>query len=74
MAKKNFTINDLGGMVQRGFGGVHEELNKKFYEVNKRLDNIEVILLKDYRQRIENLEDQVRELQADYRQLIGHKK
>lgn len=74
--KKNITIEDLALMVAKGFeeSAKAKEVNEQFKEVNERLDNIEEILLKDYGNRIERLEDQVKELQSDYRQLLGIKK
>ena len=74
MKKKNITLDDLAQMVNSGFEGVKVEMNIKFSEVNERLDRIERILFWDYKNRIEKLEDQVKELQADYRQLLGLKK
>lgn len=69
-------IENLALMAAKGF----EETAKKvdmdiqFDEVNKRLDKIEKILFWDYKNRIEKLEDQVKELQTDFRQLVGFKK
>ena len=74
MVKKDLTINDLAGMVQYGFTGVDKQFSELRHEMNKRFDEIEKILLEDHQQRIERLEDQVKELQADYRQLLGMKK
>ena len=74
MEKKDLTITDLAGMVQRGFTGVDKQFSELRYEINKRFDEIEKILLEDHQQRIDRLEDQVKELQADYRQLLGMKK
>lgn len=51
--KKTVTIEDLAGMVQRGFLDMREE----FKDVHKRLDNIEILLIEDDRRRIERLED-----------------
>lgn len=63
-------------MVAKGFEETAKakEVNEQFKEVNERLDNIEEILLKDYGNRIERLEDQVKELQSGYRKLLGIKK
>ena len=93
--KKNITIDDLAGMVQRGFFGVDKrfnevdkrfnEVDKRFNEVDKRFDiletemnarfdQLEKIILHEYRERIERLEDQIKELQTDFRQLAGFKK
>lgn len=67
-------IDDLAQMVARGFEETSKEVNLQFNEVNERLDRIEKILFWDYKNRIEKLEDQVKELQTDYRQLLGLKK
>ncbi len=73
---KNITLDDLDRMINKGF----EETAKKvdmdiqFGEVNERLDKIEKILFWDYKNRIEKLEGEIKELQADFRQLIGIKK
>jgi len=81
--KKNITLDDLALMIARGFeettkridlGTLEKEMNLRFSEVNERLDRIEKILFWDYKNRIERLEDQVKELQADFRQLVGLKK
>ena len=77
-------IDNLARITASGFDGVNkkfsdvnkrfDEVDKKFYEVNERLGRIETALFWDYKSRIEHLEDQVKELQSDYRQLIGVKK
>lgn len=79
--KKNITLDNLAGMVQRGFLGVDkkfEEVDKRFdileHEMNSRFDQLEKIILHEYRGRIEKLEDYVKELQSDFRQLVGFKK
>ena len=59
MKSKKITIEDLAVMVQKGF----EETSKKsemeagFRDVNKRLDRIENILIKQHEQRISRLEE-----------------
>ena len=53
---------------------LEKEMNFQFGEVNERLDKIEKILFWDYKNRIEKLENQVKELQTDFRQLVGFKK
>lgn len=88
MIKKRVTIEDLARITQKGFEGVDkkfegvdkkfEEINERFdtleYEMNKRFDQLEKIIFSEYKNRIERLEDQVEELQSDFRQLIGTKK
>ena len=61
-------------MTARGFEGLSKEMNLRFVEVNNRFDRLEKILILDHKNRIERLEDQVKELQADFRQLLGFKK
>lgn len=71
MVKKNITIDDLASMVQKGF----EETAKKeevdfqfqgvsgrFDKIEDRLESIEKLILADHKQRIEKLEEEVKEL------------
>ena len=79
--KKNLTIDDLGLMIGRGFHSVDRRfdkvyerfdgIDKQFYEVGQRFDKLERIILEDYGNRIEILESQVKNLQSDFRKLIG---
>ncbi len=60
-------INNLAGMVQRGFLDVDKRfdlVDKRFDKIDKRIDGVE---LEDHRKRIGRLEEQVRELQASFR-------
>jgi archaellum component FlaC len=79
--EENMTLENLAGMVQRGFLGVDkrfDEVDKRFdlleREMNARFDQLEKIMFHEYKDRIERLEDEVKELQADFRQLVGFKK
>lgn len=72
--KKNITLNDLAGMVQRGFLGVDKRFDLLEAEMNARFDQLEKIIFHEYKDRIEKLEDQVKDLQTDFRQLVGFKK
>jgi hypothetical protein len=58
MAKKGTTIEDLAGMVQRGF----KDVGKRFDAVEDRLEGIEKLMLVDHKRRIERLEEQVKDL------------
>ena len=58
MNKKKITIENLAGMVQRGFG----EMEKRFDAVDDRFDRIEKLILADHKRRIERLEEQVKDL------------
>lgn len=52
MPRKNITINDLAGMVKKGFDGVDKRfdgVDKRFDGVDKRFNNVEA--------RLRNLED-----------------
>ncbi len=69
--KKN---DDLAGMVQRGFLGVDKRFDLLEAEMNARFDQLEKIIFHEYKDRIEKLEDQVKDLQTDFRQLVGFKK
>lgn len=61
---KNITIDDLARMVKKGFDATANktEMNNGFKEVNKRLDNIEKLILSDHKKRIEKLELQMHEI------------
>ena len=79
--KKDVSLDDLAVMVQRGFLGVDksfDSVDKKFdfleAEMNNRFDRLEKIIFHEYRGRIEKLEDEVKELRADFRQLVGFKR
>lgn len=50
MKKNGVTMDDLAGMVKRGFDDASKDTTKGFSEVNMRLDKVEVRL-----DRIENL-------------------
>ena len=73
---KNITLDGLARMVAKGFEETAKEkdMMARFDEVNERLDKIEKILFWEYKSRIEKLEDDVKELQSDFRQLVGLKK
>jgi len=58
MRKKNITIENLAGMVKKGFDGV----DHRFDKVDDRLERIEKLLIADHRQRIDKLEIAVKEL------------
>lgn len=77
MPKKETTLDDLAVMVQKGFVEVEKNMarkdameegfrtvNKRFEAVEKRLTIIERAVLKDYQQRIERLEDDVKWLRG----------
>ena len=72
--KNDIAFENLARMVNQGFEGMKLEMNVGFNEVNGRLDRIERILFWDYKDRIEKLEDEVKGLQSDFRQLVGFKK
>ena len=73
MAKKKTTIDDLAGMVKRGF----DEVDKRFAEVDKRFDamdtrfdamdkrfdRIENLILKRHEEEIEQLKVRMRYLE-----------
>ncbi|MBX4210573.1 hypothetical protein KW783_01225 [Candidatus Parcubacteria bacterium] len=80
MAKKKVTIDDLAVMVQKGFQEIRSEmatkadilnlekrfdnLEERLEKVEERLDRIENIILTDYRNRLEKLEDKIRILET----------
>lgn len=58
MAKKHVTIDDLAGMVKRGFDAV----DLRFDKVDERFNRIEKLILVSYNRRIERLEEEVRDI------------
>ncbi len=70
----NITLETLAGMVQRGFLDVDKKLDLLEGEMNARFDQLEKIIFHEYKNRIEKLEDEVKGLQADFRQLVSSKK
>jgi hypothetical protein len=87
---KNITLDNLARMVAKGFEEtaaksdleklgydlekLRYDLEKLRYEINQRFDHLEEVIFGEYKIRIDRLEDQVKELQADFRQLVGFKK
>ncbi len=83
MSKKRMTLEDLAHMVARGFEEIHgqikgtatkEDLARVEQKLETRLDNVEVsldrvenLILTDYRNRLERLEDKVHLLEGDSR-------
>jgi len=63
MRKKNITIENLAGMVKRGFDGTDKKIERGFKEVNTRLDRIENFILKQHSQKIEFLEKRINRLE-----------
>lgn len=51
--KKNIAIDDLAGMVRKGFDGV----DLRFDKMDERFDKIEKLLIADHSHRIEKLEN-----------------
>jgi len=64
MKSKSITIDDLAGMIKKGFDETaqREEVNLRFDKVEERLDKIEKLILADHKRRIEKLEVEVKEL------------
>jgi len=63
MAKKKITIDDLAGMVKRGFDETHAYMDKRFDEVDKRFDRIENLILKRHEEEIEHLKVRMRDIE-----------
>lgn len=60
--------------VDKRFDGVGKRfdgVDRKLFEVNQRLDRIEKVILEDYGNRIEILEDRFRDFQRDFRNLTA---
>lgn len=74
MSKKAVTIDQLAGMVQRGFSDAEEHLAKFRMEVMLRFEHIEKIILEGHRERINQLEDRVARLESDFRTLVSSKR
>jgi len=71
MVGKNMTIDKLAIIVEGGFDRADKridqletKMDKKFDDVYIRLDRIENLLLQDHLNRIERLEDSVRQLKT----------
>ncbi|MBI2626584.1 MAG: hypothetical protein HYW69_03265 [Candidatus Nealsonbacteria bacterium] len=65
MTKQNVTIDDLAGMVQKGFEGVDLRFDKvdgRLDKIEDRLETIEKLFIANHNQRIEKLETEVKEL------------
>ena len=72
MVKKQTTIDDLAGMVQKGFQDMGGQMNilksdvnilkSDMNEVKEQLDRIEKLVLVDHKHRIERLEFEVNNL------------
>jgi predicted oxidoreductase (fatty acid repression mutant protein) len=77
--KKEISLDQLARMMDRGFDEVlkvtarKKDVDAQFATINERLDTIETMLFLDHKSRIEKLEDQVRQLQNDFRELLGLK-
>jgi len=63
MRKKIITIENLAGMVKRGFDGTDKKIERGFKKVNTRLDRIENFILKQHSQKIEFLEKRISRLE-----------
>lgn len=65
MIKKNITIETLAVMVQKGFNETAQksEMDLGFKEVNKRLDKIENVLIRQHSEEIEYLKKRVSKLE-----------
>ena len=57
MENKNITIDDLAGMVQKGFEETakKDEVNERFDKIEDRLESIEKLILADHKRRIEKI-------------------
>ena len=64
---KKTTLDDLARMTQNGFSSIKNDMdgqftgvNKRFDEIDSRLNRIENILIRTHENRIEKLEDTMR--------------
>jgi len=62
---KNITIDELAGMVQKGFEETAKkiDMDASFKIVNDRLDKIENILIKQQNEKIERLEERMHRIE-----------
>lgn len=68
MAKKNITIDDLAGMVKRGFDETAKKqeldlVKRDVHTIKERIENIEKILLKQHSSQIQRLEKRLKRLE-----------
>ena len=73
MKKKNITTDDLAVMIHNGFEKTatiemvekgFEKVDKRFEQMDRRFDKIEKLILADHKERIEKLEEQMKELRG----------
>ena len=64
MKSKSITIDDLAGMIKKGFDETakREAVDLRFDKIDERLEKIEKLILADHKRRIEKLEIEVKEL------------
>ena len=58
---KEITLEDLAGMVNKGFESINSEMNGKFKEVDKRFDKVDG-RLGSLEKRMENVEEDVKDI------------
>ena len=66
MSQKSVTIDELAGMVKRGFDDTSNnfgEVRKDIRELGERVENIEKLLLKQQNFKIHELEKRVRRME-----------
>jgi len=60
--------------IDQRFEIIDKKLDVLEYEMRARFNHLEKLLIHEYQNRIEKLEDQAKELQADFRRLIELKR
>jgi hypothetical protein len=75
MPKRKMTIEDLAGMVKRGFDetstkrdleSVRKDLKKDIHGLDTRMKNVEHLLLKQHSDQLRGLESRVKRLEEMY--------
>ena len=57
MPKKNITIDDLAGIVQRGFNDITDCMNQSFNNVDKKIEKLKTAMHDEFRRVHEEIED-----------------
>jgi len=72
--KKFEAIDKRFDAIDQRFEIIDKKLDVLEYEMRARFNHLEKLLIHEYQNRIEKLEDQAKELQADFRRLIELKR
>ncbi len=70
MKKKNVTIEDLAGMVQRGFSTINTEMGERFEAVDKHFTAVDKQLV-GMNTRLDHMDARLGRIEADVSELRG---